>query len=363
MENSAQSRSASLIDHLVRLSGLRKRDDLLGGITLALIETLLARKVALFALVHDENKRFWFPLTQAVPGAKVRFVSDPMRAELDMMDPIDSDPERLQCLDRVEIVTTTPTADRPVFVGRFPVTLAEGATLWGVAEIESQTALSDADTQAATQLLAMYGNMLDMLDYSECDALTGLWNRKPFDDLFYKTLKPAEPLESVDSDVAPDGIEHRANPSPSNFWLAMVDIDHFKLVNDTYGHLIGDEVLILVARLLKTSFRAYDRVYRFGGEEFLVVLRSGDHDAAVAAVERFRTNMAAYEFPQAGRITASVGVTEIVTGDSPAAACERADQAVYYAKHHGRNQVCSEADLVRRGLLKVDLKVGDIELF
>ena len=363
MEDSALTRSASLIDHLVRLSGMRKRDELLGGITLALIETLAAQKVALFALVHDENKRFWFPLTQAVQGAKVRFVSDPMRAELDMMDPIDNDPERLQCLDRVETVVTPPSPDRPVFVSRFPVTLAEGATLWGVAEIESQHALTEPDLLAVTQLLSMYGNMLDMLDYSECDALTGLWNRKPFDDLFYKTLKPAEPMESIDADVAPDGIEHRANPSSSNFWLAMVDIDHFKQVNDTYGHLIGDEVLILVARLLKTSFRAYDRVYRFGGEEFLVVLRSGDHDAAVAAVERFRANMAAYEFPQAGRITASVGVTEIVTGDSPAAACERADQAVYYAKHHGRNQVCSEADLVRRGLLKVDLKVGDVELF
>jgi PleD family two-component response regulator len=95
----------------------------------------------------------------------------------------------------------------------------------------------------------------------------------------------------------------------------------------------------------------------------LVVLRSGEHDHAVAAVERFRATMANYEFPQAGHITASVGVTEIVSGDSPAVACERADQAVYYAKHHGRNQVCSEADLVRRGLLTVDLKTGDVELF
>jgi len=76
-----------------------------------------------------------------------------------------------------------------------------------------------------------------------------------------------------------------------------------------------------------------------------------------------QTNMAAYEFPQAGHITASLGVTEILSGDTPAAACERADQAVYYAKHHGRNQVCSEPDLVRRGLLKVDVKVGDVELF
>ena len=360
MENSDLTRSASLIDHLVQLSGLRKRDDLLSGITRALLETVAAKKVEIFGLVHDENRQFWLPLTQALPGAKVRFVTDPMRGDPDMMMPLDSDPDRHQCSTCMDVVETAPTATHTDFVARFPMAVAEGATLWGVAELTLSHTLTAADRQDATRLLTMYGNILDMLDYSERDALTGLWNRKPFDDLFYKTLKPTGPQET---EPPPDGVEHRAANTPSNFWLAMVDIDHFKNVNDTYGHLIGDEVLILVARLLKNSFRAYDRVYRFGGEEFLVVLRSADHDAAVCAVERFRTNMAAYEFPQAGHITASVGVTEIVTGDSPAAACERADQAVYYAKHHGRNQVCSEADLVRRGLLKVDLKVGDVELF
>jgi diguanylate cyclase (GGDEF)-like protein len=158
-------------------------------------------------------------------------------------------------------------------------------------------------------------------------------------------------------------VEHRAIAAVPLFWLAMLDIDHFKQVNDSYGHLIGDEVLILVARLMKTTFRSYDKVYRFGGEEFVVVLRSASHDAAIAAVERFRANMESHQFPQAGRITVSVGLTEIQSADTPAAACERADQAVYYAKHHGRNQVCSEADLVRRGLLTVEAKVGDIELF
>ncbi len=361
MENSSVNRSANLIDHLVRLSGLRKRDDLLEGITTALVETISCSQVQLFSLVHDDNKRYWLHMTHVTPGEKVRFVCDPMRADLDMLAPIDSDPDRLQCLDRIEMVVTAPTQSCPYYVSRFPVTLAEESTLWGVAEISSKKSLTDADAVAARRLLSMYGNMLDMLDYSECDALTGLWNRKPFDDLFYKTMRPVEPPPPVEQ--SPDGIEHRANLAPSNFWLAMVDIDHFKQVNDTYGHLIGDEVLILVARLLKASFRVYDRVYRFGGEEFLVVLRSGDHDAAMAAVERFRVSMVDYEFPQAGRITASVGVTQIVPGDTPAAACERADQAVYYAKHHGRNHVCSEADLVRRGLLKVDLKVGDVELF
>lgn len=361
MEHVPSTRSARLVDHLVRLSGQRRRDELLTDITVALAETVEAQQVELFSLVHDENRRFWLPLTQAGSNLPVRVLSDPMRTELHMMTPLENEPERVRCLDQVEPVFSAPTPEHPYVLSRFPGVLADGATPWGVAEIRSQQALTKQDKVAVTRLLSMYGNMLDMLDYSECDALTGLWNRKPFDDLFYKTLRPTEPLDTTD--VAPDGCEHRASTSPSNFWLAMVDIDHFKQVNDTYGHLIGDEVLILVARLLKTSFRAYDRVYRFGGEEFVVVLRSGDHDAAVNAVERFRVNMANYEFPQAGHITASVGVTEIVAGDSPAAACERADQAVYYAKHHGRNQVCSQADLVRRGLLTTDVKVGDVELF
>jgi diguanylate cyclase (GGDEF)-like protein len=352
------SRADLLVANLVHLSGLRRRDDLLGGLTQALLETVAARSIAIFSLVHDEKRRFWLALTHAVAGEELRFVSDPMRAESNSMIPIESDPDRLRCVDQMEVVVTAAAADNPGHVSRFPMTVVEGATLWGLAEIHSAAPLDAEDVAAVQRLVAMHGNMLDMLDYSECDALTGLWNRKPFDDLFYKTVKPVEA-----DNHSPDGVEHRAVLAPSNFWLAMVDIDHFKQVNDSFGHLIGDEVLILVARLLKTSFRAYDKVYRFGGEEFVVVLRSGDHDAAVAAVERFRANMEAYEFPQAGRITASVGVTEIVAGDTPAAACERADQAVYYAKHHGRNQVCSEADLVRRGLLTVDVKVGDVELF
>jgi diguanylate cyclase (GGDEF)-like protein len=360
MEHSASPRSLRLVDHLVRLSGQRRRDELLTGITVALAETLPAHQVALFSLVHDENARYWMALTEVTPGEAVRVLSDPVRTELHMMQPIDSEPLRLQCLDHVEQVVSEPTPAEPCFLTRFPIMLADGAAPWGVAEVRSLAPLDASDATAATRLLSMYGNMLDMLDYSECDALTGLWNRKPFDDLFYKTLRPTEPLDT--GAPSPDGVEHRSSPT-SHFWLAMVDIDHFKQVNDTYGHLIGDEVLILVARLLKTSFRVYDRVYRFGGEEFVVVLRSGDHDAAVAALERFRLTMANHEFPQAGRITASIGVTGILPGDSPAAACERADQAVYYAKHHGRNQVCSEPDLVRRGLLTVDLKIGDVELF
>ncbi len=347
-----------LADHLVRLSGLRRREDLLGTLTQALADDLPADWVEIHSVVLDENQRYWLSLTQARAGQPVRFVSDPMHTQLEALVPVHANAQRMQCLEQVATITEAPDATRTHWNTCLPMVLADGASVWGVAEIQSAQPLGPGDLTTAQRLIAMYCNMLDMLDYSECDALTGLFNRKPFEDLFYKVLHPTETPE-----LPPGAVEHRAVATPSHFWLAMIDIDHFKQVNDTYGHLIGDEVLILVARLLKSSFRAYDRVYRFGGEEFVVVLRADSHDAAHAALERFRTAMEQHPFPQVGHKTASVGFTQIMPGDTPSAACERADQAVYYAKQHGRNQVCSESDLVNRGLLKGETKVGDIELF
>ncbi len=358
MNSPSVARFECLIEHFVRLSAIRGRDDLLGGVTLALAQTLPVLSVDIFSMVLDGNQRYWLPLTQALKGTPVRFISDPLRMDLETLAPIASDPERLQCLDRVERVFSLPDAARQTYLARLPIMLTAGATPWGVAELQSEQALTPADARMASQVLAVYANLLGLLDYSECDALTGLWNRKPFDDLFYKVIQPVEPAT-----LEPGEVEHRREIDASSFFLAMVDIDHFKQVNDTYGHLIGDEVLLLVARILKSSFRASDRVYRFGGEEFVIVLRCANDDAAMVAAERFRTNMASFHFPQAGCITASVGLTQILPGDLPSSACERADQAVYYAKHHGRNQVCSEADLVRRGLLATDQKTGDVELF
>ena len=348
----------SLADHLVRLSGLRRREDLLRTLTEALAADLPVEQVDVFSVVLDENQRYWMPLTRAGSGQPVRFVSDPMHTHLEDLVPVQAIAQRLQCLEQVSLAVQPPQPDRPTWNTCLPMVLADGASVWGVVELQSQDAMREDDLGIAKSLISMYCNMLDMLDYSECDALTGLFNRKPFEDLFYKVVHPVEEPE-----LPPDGVEHRAVVTPSHFWLAMVDIDHFKQVNDTYGHLIGDEVLILVARLLKSAFRAYDRVYRFGGEEFVVVLRADSHDAAQAALERFRTAMQEHAFPQVGQKTASVGFTQILPGDTPSAACERADQAVYYAKGHGRNQVCSEIDLVNRGLLKGEAKVGDIELF
>ena len=358
VNKSLEPRALLLIDHLVRLSTLRDRDALLGSMTRAMSETVSALEVTTYSLVLDEDQRYWMPLTFCRAGGKVEVVTDQLRADVTTMMPVDVDPLRLRSVESTEMVSSAPGPGEDRWRTVFPVVLANENTIWGVVEFLSEQALSNGDVVAATRLLQVFCNMLNVLDYSECDALTGLWNRKSFEDLFFKTMPSMETPAA--SNVV---VENRASQDHKVFWLAMVDIDHFKQVNDVFGHLIGDEVLILVARLMRTSFRSHDRVFRFGGEEFVVVLRCTDHASAQAALERFRHNMESYDFPQVGQKTASVGFTQIVQGDSPSAACERADQAVYHAKRNGRNQVCSESDLVERGLLKADVKVGDIELF
>ena len=147
------------------------------------------------------------------------------------------------------------------------------------------------------------------------------------------------------------------------YWLGMLDIDHFKHVNDSFGHLIGDEVLLLVARLLRHGFRFHDRLYRFGGEEFVVLMRCHDAASALAVFERFRKSMESFAFPQVGRITVSIGISRLIASDTPAMALDRADQAVYAAKSAGRNRVIDHAELVRQGQASSAIKTGDIELF
>ena len=143
----------------------------------------------------------------------------------------------------------------------------------------------------------------------------------------------------------------------------MIDVDHFKLVNDKFGHLYGDEVLILIANQLQSSFRSQDRIFRFGGEEFVVLLRSITLDNAQKIIDRFRTNVEAHDFPQVGRVTVSVGFVSINAYEAPVIILGRADQALYYAKSHGRNLACHYDELVAKGLLTTITSNDTAEFF
>lgn len=131
------------------------------------------------------------------------------------------------------------------------------------------------------------------------------------------------------------------NRHAQGFSLAMMDLDHFKRVNDTYGHLIGDGVLVHVARYILDNIRPYDRLFRYGGEEFLLTMPHTDTHSALPMVERLREGITQLAIPSNTssplHITVSFGISEMEPEHTVEEAIERADQALYSAKFIGRN--------------------------
>jgi len=179
------------------------------------------------------------------------------------------------------------------------------------------------------------GENLDLLmqnrtlsEISARDALTGLYNR------WYV-------MEKIDSEM------NRALRHGSPMSVLMLDLDHFKRVNDSFGHSVGDEVLKNVGQVLRESCRVYDVPGRYGGEEFCIVLPDTRVGNTKAVAERIRSRLASTELPVGTTsiiVTASIGVAgmDSVADEgvvSAAALLDRADRALYSAKHHGRNRV------------------------
>ncbi|MDD5295917.1 MAG: GGDEF domain-containing protein [Rhodocyclaceae bacterium] len=239
----------------------------------------------------------------------------------------------------------------PVFLSDMPVACFK---------IESLEPMTPQQSEMVAGMLALYRNYLSLLEDSQKDTLTGLSNRKTFEYSLARLLMSL----TVDSGTETNQSPERRAGLARDHWLCVVDIDHFKRINDRFGHLFGDEVLILVANLMRNSFRQQDRLFRFGGEEFVVLLRNVNIEGARKSVNRFRQNIENHEFPgDVGHITVSVGFSRINLYDTPATVLGQADDALYYAKEHGRNQVHSYEDLVEAGLLTKKEMHSDVELF
>jgi diguanylate cyclase (GGDEF)-like protein len=272
-------------------------------------------------------------------------------------EPVSDYPALQACLAAREHSAELLTADggRKLWL---PIWIGEKADT--CIEIIDPTPYDGASIQNIAGIISVYRNFQNLLDYSERDSLTGLLNRKTFEDQLAKMLVPAS--ESRQS--LPDAMPERRQPAEqTRQWLAVIDIDHFKLINDKFGHLYGDEVLILIANLMQSSFRSEDRVFRFGGEEFVVLLRSSTLENAHHVIERFRTLVAGHDFPQVGNVTVSIGYVSINAYEAPVVTLGRADQALYFAKGNGRNQACHYDELVSAGSLQVSESNDTAEFF
>lgn len=190
------------------------------------------------------------------------------------------------------------------------------------AEVRKLNDILERRVQERTRELLDKNQQLEQL--SVTDSLTGLYNRLKLDQVLEEELG-------------------RSRRYGSRFAVLLLDIDHFKAINDHFGHPIGDQVLIAIARLLRNWTRDVDVVGRWGGEEFLVICRDTEFNGAVALAEKLRQTIATQKLPVVGYKTASFGVTGNRSGDTIAQMLARADGALYRSKALGRNRVESAA--------------------
>jgi diguanylate cyclase len=163
------------------------------------------------------------------------------------------------------------------------------------------------------------------------DSLTGISNRKHFEEMLVKA------------------IDHAARHTKP-LALIIIDIDHFKRFNDTFGHLTGDQVLRLVGVTMRERVKSQATLARFGGEEFGVILPDTTLEAARAIAEQIRENVMSRELVKRstgeslGKVTISLGIAAFRKGDTAVSLLERADQCMFVAKRAGRNRTVTDAD-------------------
>ncbi|CAH9054814.1 hypothetical protein PSECIP111951_01114 [Pseudoalteromonas holothuriae] len=214
-----------------------------------------------------------------------------------------------------------------------PITLADKAI--GAIAIKSN-GLSSSDQVLLNAFCCIYENYLTILHENERDKLTGLLNRQTFDRKFKQLVEK----QVVKHHKTSKSNQNRQLQSETVSWLAMLDIDHFKQVNDNYGHVCGDEVLLILAQTMHNFFRASDLLFRFGGEEFVLVFEPATFEEIDSVLNKFMDRIRNTKFPFVNKLTVSIGVAKVGPYDFPIHVLEKADKALYCAKTQGRDQVC-----------------------
>jgi diguanylate cyclase (GGDEF)-like protein len=330
--------SHDLLNSVAATTTHRDRDELDRAVARLLLQFLELHSVTLLRLTEEGEIRRLVRLIGSQQGA----VESRPDNELQPLPALGDFPAWQECAARNSVVHCSGTDGRCTSV--FPINGAREAV--GLLVLEAAAPLTSRETDLVQGILGILRNHLALLDYGELDSLTGLLNRKTFERHFDKLRQR---------------LEGPASGEPS--WLALIDIDHFKSINDGYGHLFGDEVLLLVSQLMKRSFRGADQLFRFGGEEFVVLLDRASESGAHIVLDRLRTTIEEYPFPQVGHVTVSVGYTRIEGRDVSTTCVERADAALYYAKSHGRNDVRNCETLVAEGAIAAKFKDSEVELF
>ena len=276
------------------------------------------------------------------------------QANTDWIEALDDNSERTRL--PIKIVNKKTTNSHSLMVNSIPITDDDGnkrgalATFDDTTELETKhSELLDALSELKKSQKSISKKNKELNHLATRDPLTECLNRRAFFDKFDQLLKYAV-------------------INNSSLCCLMLDIDHFKKVNDTYGHAIGDKIIQEFANILKLSTRNDDVVGRYGGEEFCIILPEMDYQKSINAAERIREAVQAFELDDKKGIikfTVSIGLSMLSDDiDLPSSLVSQADQALYSAKKNGRNRVITWEDSNKSGIFEIPsntqtLKVTD----
>lgn len=326
MQRRQQDKPQNNYDSLVALTGFRELSLLRTGLLQSVQNICEQSVIRIFSYKHD-NDRHWQLQDSTEPDT--------------LIDVSQTDIDALNLALQETVVSCFVNNTQQYF---FPVK-QQGQAI-AVMDISADS-LNVSCCGQISALNAIYANQLYWLDRCSHDQLTNLLNRHAFDDKLsqYSLSTTSSDSESLD-------------------FLAMVDIDFFKKINDSFGHLYGDEVLVLLAQKMTRLFRDTDWLFRFGGEEFVVIVRGISVDNAQNLFTRLCQSIESEPFPQVGKVTVSVGYSELNNDQPITSILSNADTALYFSKDNGRNQSNYYEQLVVEGRLNQQVTPsGDIDLF
>lgn len=363
-------------EHLPYIVGITRQPDRLN-----LISHLI---VSLNKLTQPKQTVFFDILYESLPLStdKIRPLQHSLREPLDPnhtltpLEQVEGTSEAIREKHRPFFRLTTKQGDErfifPIFRSTQPLHKEQSGKHKTVASILIQDFPQGktGDPKPVVFFLEMFENIQKILRSKDQDPLTELLNRRAFDDTIPCILDALSGRfsQNLHAGFLADGVtptgEGAGRIPVLGACLAIFDIDHFKNINDTFGHAIGDEVLILFARLMEKMFRLEDKLFRFGGEEFLSILVEVGRAKAEFALNRFRQALEEFPFPQVGQVTVSIGFVMINREDLPPVLIEKADKALYFAKENGRNQVHAYDTLLSQGkITPIERGTEDIELW
>ena len=302
------SNEQALLDAVVDLTAQRDPDSLAQALVRSMAKLSGASKVSVYQLQGDLGNLSAKLIACTSAGESAAYITA-----------LKNRPELCACVDEQKVVKSS-TRGCPEII--YP--MMEDGTVTGMLICETDGGFA---TALAERMLQVYGNQFSLLTNQHRDGLTGLFNRAALNTWMEKALAPHPDVGRRDRDAKDIGC------------FAIFDIDHFKRINDSLGHLYGDEVLLIFADLMREFFRSDDLLFRYGGEEFVAVLTATALEDAVHVLERFAATVAGHNFPQIQQVTLTSGVALVEPRLLPSTLIDRADKALYHGKTHGRNQV------------------------